>query len=271
MPKYSQNFLTNPAVAEKIASACVPDPEDIVVEIGPGRGFLTGFLIKLYPGRMIAVEIDPAMVRSLKAKFEGAHLRVVEEDFLKTDLEQLCGGKRAVLAGNLPYDVASPILQKVLGWKNFHRAIFMFQKEVAERITAVPGSRDYGVLTLAVRSRADVTMLLGVDKSNFQPVPKVDSAVLIFRRRSEVFFSLPEDERNFFAAVKAAFAHRRKTILNSMSSATDISKENLKAALESAGIDPALRAEAVAMESYLALSRRVPAAFHGQPFGIIQK
>lgn len=228
------------------------------MEIGPGRGFLTGFLAEKYPGRLLTIEIDPEMLGHLRHKFPDDRIvRVLEADFLKVDLSAVLPRDKSVhFVGNLPYAVASPILQKILGWRHFTSAVLMFQKEVATRITASAGSTRYGVLTLAVQSRADVSLVADAGRTSFKPEPKVDSAVLYFKKRKTPVFGGKEEEKNFFRVVRGAFAHRRKTVLNSLSNSLNLEKDETKHWLESAGIDPKLRAEAISLESYLALSRK---------------
>src|SRR3989339_983483 len=124
MPKYSQNFLRNPAVAEKIAFACLKTGAGSVLEIGPGQGFLTSFLIEKFPQKITAVEIDPKMEEILKNKFNGNEMKLIRADFLEVNIDDIISGTDVVFAGNLPYAVASPILQKVLGWAGFRQAVF---------------------------------------------------------------------------------------------------------------------------------------------------
>lgn len=259
--------MNNSHIAREITQACGWNPSDLIVEIGPGRGFLTGFLAEKYPGRLLAIEIDPKMLRYLRHKFpDDKIVRVLEADFLNVDLSAVlpsrtssteatqAGGKSVHFVGNLPYAVASPILQKILGWRHFTSAVLMFQKEVADRITASAGSTRYGVLTLSVRVRADVSLVADVGKSSFKPEPKVDSAVLYFKKKEAPVLGGKEEEKNFFRVVRGAFAHRRKTVLNSLSNSMNLEKDETKRWLESAGIDPKLRAEAISLESYLQLA-----------------
>lgn len=227
------------------------------MEIGPGRGFLTGFLAEEYPGRLLAIEIDPEMLRYLRRKFPDDRIvRVLEADFLEVDLSVVLSGNKSVhFTGNLPYAVASPILQKILDWRRFTSAVLMFQKEVADRITASAGSARYGVLTLSVQSRADVSLVADVGRASFKPEPKVDAAVLYFKKRETPVFGGKEEEKNFFRVVRGAFAHRRKTVLNSLSNSLNLEKDKTRRWLESAGIDPGSRAEVISMDGYLALMR----------------
>lgn len=261
MRKYSQVFLINPQVAGKIADACGRDESDFVVEIGPGKGFLTELLAEKYAGRLIAIEIDPEMVQILRRKFTDDKIaRIIEADFLESDLSAVLPSTGIVqFAGNLPYAVASPILQKILAWPRFTSAVLMFQKEVADRILSGPGFTGYGVLTLSVLARADVSRVAEADKSDFSPRPKVDSSVLYFKRREKAVFEGEDDEKSFFRAAHAAFSQKRKKVLNSLSASLDMEKGELAGILESCGINPGLRAEDIPLEGYLRLSKAISA------------
>ena len=186
-----------------------------MIEIGPGRGALTAHLLER-ADRVVAVEIDPILVQYLRAKFRGPErgedrLELVETDILKTDLARW---GPAVVAGNLPYYIASPIVEKVLGLgAALARAVFLVQKEVAERLTAAPGARDYGYLTVATQFFAEVEYLFTVPPAAFHPAPKVDSAVVRLTPRRE----LPAaDPAAFLRFVSLAFQHKRKTLRNNL-------------------------------------------------------
>ncbi len=257
MRKYSQVFLNNPLVAERIAQTCKKNPFDILVEIGPGKGFLTDFLAARFAGRVIAVEIDPEMVKHLEKKYGGSRsVNIVRADFLQTDISELVPKHAEIhFAGNLPYAAASPILQKLLDWPRFNSAVLMFQKEVAERIIAPCGTSRYGMLSLSAQTRADVSWIMEVSRSNFIPKPKVDSAVLHFQKRKTPFFGGKEEEKRFFKIARLAFMHKRKTVLNSIVKALKCSKPEISGILKFAGIDPALRAETIPPEKYAELAK----------------
>ncbi len=173
--KLGQHFLTNGAVLDRIALAVCPEGEELVVEIGPGKGALTEKLLRR-SGRVIAIELDPVLVEYLRQKFEGeTRLQVIHADVLRTDLAQW---GPVPIAGNLPYYITSPILEKSVR-AGAPRTVFLIQKEVAQRLVAGPGSSDYGYLTLQTALFADTKLLFDVKPGAFKPPPKVDSAVVL--------------------------------------------------------------------------------------------
>jgi len=216
-----------------------------VVEIGPGKGALTEHLLE-HSDRVIAVEIDPYLVQYLRAKFRGNdRLEIVEGDILKVDPGQW--GSVAI-AGNLPYYITSPIVTKVLAMgAGLMRAVFLVQKEVADRLTASPGSRDYGYLTVATQFFAEVESLCDVPPAAFHPVPKVDSAVVRLTPRRD----LPAaDAAAFLRFASLAFQHKRKTLRNNLLEQYD--RATLDALPEGK-----LRAEQMSIEALLELYRRL--------------
>ena len=238
--KLGQHFLIKGSVLDRIAAAACPDPEDLVIEIGPGRGALTGRLQRR-AARVVAIELDPFLVEHLRRKFAGREgLEVVHADVLETDLEQWgC----AAIAGNLPYYIASPILEKTVRGK-FHRAVFLVQKEVAERLAAQPGSRAYGFLTVETSLLAQVRSLFEVKPSACYPPPKVDSAVVLLEPRAA-----PADVDALLRFVGQCFRHKRKTLRNNL--AEICGKEAVEAWPEAA-----LRAEQIPVEQFGEMYRR---------------
>jgi 16S rRNA (adenine1518-N6/adenine1519-N6)-dimethyltransferase len=208
--RLGQHFLTNSNILERIAVAACPEPADLVIEIGPGKGSLTQHLLK-HAARVVAIEIDTILVHYLQQKFKDeARLTIVNQDVLKANLGDW---GPAVIAGNLPYYITSPILEKVFAsGKAWTRAAFLVQKEVAERITAQPGSRDYGYLSVQTQSNARAKILFGVGRGAFHPPPKVESAVFSLERIEPPVEDLPAFLR--FASV--AFRHKRKTLRNNL-------------------------------------------------------
>ncbi|MDA8244438.1 MAG: 16S rRNA (adenine(1518)-N(6)/adenine(1519)-N(6))-dimethyltransferase RsmA [Elusimicrobia bacterium] len=249
MPKYSQVFLADKGICGRIASSLDAFSFDALVEIGPGGGALTEFLFPKYGPRMKAVEIDAALVPALRSRFPG--LEVVNRDFLETDPAELAGPGTAAFIGNLPYECSTAILDRVLAFDRLAAASFMFQKEVARRATARPGDADYGVLALLTAARASAELLLDVKAGSFRPVPAVDSSVLLFRPRR--FFDSAGREAAFRSLVKKAFAHRRKTLVNSLA-LCGADKTAAAAALERAGLKPAARAQELTLEQFAALA-----------------
>lgn len=193
---------------ERIAAAVCPAREDLVVEIGPGRGALTAKLLNR-ARRVIAIELDPYLAAHLRLKYSGGEpLEIVEADALETDLGQW---GPAPLAGNLPYYAATPIIAQAVRL-SIPRAVFLIQKEVAERLVAAPGTRDYGLLTVATIVFARVRLLFEVKPSAFHPPPKVDSAVVLIEPHPPLLAD-PDAFLNFAAL---CFRQKRKTIRNNL-------------------------------------------------------
>jgi 16S rRNA (adenine1518-N6/adenine1519-N6)-dimethyltransferase len=210
--RLGQHFLIKGSILERIAAAACPEREELVIEIGPGRGALTEKLLKR-ADRVIAIELDPYLVEHLRSRYTA---EVIHADVLSIDLAQW---GRAVIAGNLPYYITSPILEKVLPL-DFRRAVFLMQKEVAERLVAQPGSRDYGYLTVQTAVFAHARLLFGVKPSAFHPPPKVDSEVVLLERRPPIV----DDVAGFLRFVSRAFRHKRKTIRNNLPEVPGVSE-----------------------------------------------
>jgi 16S rRNA (adenine1518-N6/adenine1519-N6)-dimethyltransferase len=240
--RYGQHFL-QPVWAEKVVEAIQPRPGDRFVEIGPGRGVLT---VRLAPrvAHLTAIEIDPDMVAVLATDLPP-HVTLLEGDVLEADFVALAGAGRLRLAGNLPYNISSPILFRVL---DAHRrsgaiadATFMLQREVAERLEAGPGSKDYGVLSILVQLHADVRRVLSLPPGAFRPPPKVHSAVVRLTFRPPAVRL--QDEAAFEAMVRSMFTQRRKTLGNALKPFAERRGRLAAEVLRGAGIDPARRPE----------------------------
>ncbi len=249
MPKYSQVFLADKDICARIAGALDDVEFDRLIEIGPGGGALTEFLHPKYGSRMTAVEIDSALLPALRARFSG--LDIVNADFLAADLGKIAGPGRIAFIGNLPYECSTPILEKTLLFGGLTLAVFMFQREVARKITAAPGDHDYGYLSLLTAARASAELVLDVEAGSFKPVPAVDSSVLAFRPR--VFFPGKAEETRFRALVRKAFSHRRKTLVNSLG-LCGLDKAAAAAAVEKAGFKPAVRAQEISLPGFARLA-----------------
>ena len=217
--RLGQHFLARRSILEKIAFSASPEPVPLIVEVGPGRGALTEHLIAR-AGRVVAIEVDPVLVPYLRHKFRDApNLTVVEGDVLATPLAQW---GPAVVAGNLPYYITSPILERVFRmgqlWKG---SVFLVQKEVAERITAEPGSREYGYLSVQTQLFSRPEYLFTVGRGSFQPPPKVDSAVVRLTPRDPVADYGITDVPAFLRFVSLCFRQKRKTLRNNLAGAYD--------------------------------------------------
>jgi 16S rRNA (adenine1518-N6/adenine1519-N6)-dimethyltransferase len=215
--RLGQHFLARPSVLERIAEiACpgevaCPEQAGTVIEIGPGRGALTSHLLSR-AARVVAIEIDPVLVHYLQAKFrEEARLALVPADVLKVDLAQW---GPVTVVGNLPYYITSPIIEKTLALgPQLKRAVFLVQKEVAQRLTAIPGTRDYGFLSVQTQLLSAPELVLTVPAAAFRPPPKVDSAVVQLTPRDN-FPAL--DHRAFLDFVSRCFRQKRKKIRNNL-------------------------------------------------------
>jgi 16S rRNA (adenine1518-N6/adenine1519-N6)-dimethyltransferase len=214
--RLGQHFLKSRPVLARIAEAVCPSREPLVVEVGPGRGALTEHLIER-ADRIVAIEVDPVLIPYLRHKFRDApNLTVVEGDVLTTGLGQW---GPAVIAGNLPYYITSPILSRVFalgdGW---HGSVFLVQKEVAERLTAAPGSRDYGYLTVQTAVHAEARCLFTVSRGAFSPPPKVESAVVrLTPRDARADFGIAAPAA-FLEFASLCFRQKRKTLRNNLAS-----------------------------------------------------
>lgn len=252
-----QNFLSSQEVLEEIAEAAEIEGGG-VIEIGPGFGVLTNELAKR-AGKVVALEIDDNLIPILEDTLsEYDNVKVINRDVLKTDMtaliEEEFKGERVSIAANLPYYITTPIITGVIDAKlPLKNLVVMVQKEVADRLSAKPGSKDYGAISVLCQYYTDVEVVTVVPADLFVPPPKVDSAVvkMVFRDTPAVS---PKDEGMFFKTVKAAFSQRRKTLLNCLTANFSKSKEELTAIMESVGIDPRRRGETLSLEEFKTLS-----------------
>ncbi|MDA8595794.1 16S rRNA (adenine(1518)-N(6)/adenine(1519)-N(6))-dimethyltransferase RsmA [Flavobacteriaceae bacterium] len=211
-----QHFLKDETVAERIADSFSYEGYDDVLEIGPGMGVLTKYLLKK-PTTTHVVEIDSESVAYLHAHYMNLSQRIYEEDFLKSNLKELMGNKSFAIAGNFPYNISTQIVFKTIENREFIPEFGgMFQKEVAERIAHGPGSKKYGITSVLTQAFYDVEYLFTVPPHVFDPPPKVDSGVIFMKRKEKL--NLEVDEKLFFRIVKMSFNTRRKTLRNSLKS-----------------------------------------------------
>ena len=252
-----QHFLRDSGVARAIVDLVAPRGSDLVLEIGPGEGALTSELARR-AGRVIALEVDPELAARLRPRVPD--VEIIEADARGWDYGALVApaGGRVLVVGNLPYSVGKPILAALVAARTAIAAMaLMLQREVAERVAAAPGSRVYGSLSVLTQLYCDVTLALRVLPGAFRPPPKVESAVIRLDVLGEPRVALA-DERRFHVVVRAAFAQRRKTLANALAAGLGRPVDVLRAAAESAGIDPSRRAETLAISEFAELSRRLP-------------
>ena len=214
LKRFSQNFLTNPFYQQKIVAALEIAPQDMVLEIGPGKGALTQHLVKIPCRKRFAIEIDRRLVEELQQQF-GSQLELINNDILNTDLCSLTHQQHLKVVGNLPYHISSPILFHLIdAYRCLRLAVLMLQKEVALRICAKPNNKNYGILSVITQTYAQVEYLFEIKRGNFFPVPKVDSAVIRLKFYPQI--KNLTNEALFRQIVRSAFNLRRKTLKNSL-------------------------------------------------------
>jgi 16S rRNA (adenine1518-N6/adenine1519-N6)-dimethyltransferase len=256
--RFSQNFLVNDQAARKMIDALALNENDIILEIGAGQGALTRHLLDKV-SMVYAVEIDQRLCSYLEGRFQlKDNLKIVNQDVLKINLGELIGSKNVCkVVGNLPYQITSPVLSYLLENKNMISfCVLMVQKEVALRICANPGSRDWSPLSIAVQLYSDVKILFHLKPGSFFPPPQVDSSVvrIDFLPEPKV---LIENQKLFFKVVRAAFGQRRKMVANSLAANLDLPKGKVEVILNKAGIDPRRRAETINLKEFTVLSSTV--------------
>jgi 16S rRNA (adenine1518-N6/adenine1519-N6)-dimethyltransferase len=250
LKRFGQNYLTDNNILNKIADEIKPIPGEKIVEIGPGKGALTEKLVER-GGDILAVEIDKRVIDDLKAKFPTVEF--IQGDFMEIDLKDLFrkSGRKIRIAGNIPYNITSPILFKLIENNEItDDAVLMVQLEVAQRMTGKRGTKDYGILSLIVNFFTEVEIKFKVSPNVFYPRPKVHSAVVHLKFK-ELHYT-EEEKKKFIKIVKAAFGNRRKTLKNSLSNSIfkDID-------FSESGINLSLRAEQLEQEDFIKLVRFV--------------
>ena len=265
-PKLGQHFLTGDANAVRIVDALGNISQRTVLEIGPGRGVLTSLLAK-QARRLIAIELDRVLAAQLRMKFAlYPNIEIIEGDVLAIDFSTLFGPKPGSsrpglvqtpepvpVVGNLPYYITSDILLRLFEFRQcFSTIVIMVQKEVADRLAATPGSRDYGLLSATAQLYAKVERLFTLPPGAFSPAPKVHSSVVRLTMSPRID-SLRVDEEAFIQFLKLSFGQKRKTLWNNLK--TEYAPDSLKQALHEAGVKPTVRAEALPLEKSAAIFR----------------
>jgi 16S rRNA (adenine1518-N6/adenine1519-N6)-dimethyltransferase len=257
--RLGQSFLSDPSTAATIASRARLAPQDVLLEIGAGLGALTIPLAQTVK-KIYAVEKDQQLIDLLKAELLShgiSNCEIISGDILQMDLRRFTASadRKITVIGNLPYNISSQVLIKLIQARHdFSRAIFMFQKELAQRIAAPPGGKAYGRITAMLRYCADIKTLVNVKASAFYPQPKVDSAVIEVKFRPTTDYG-PHDEAMLFSVIKAAFGNRRKTLKNALAaSGLPIDSQTARGALSAAGIDYSRRAETLEPGEFVTLA-----------------
>ena len=259
--RLGQNFLINPEVIEDILDYAQITKDDIVLEIGPGVGFVTEQLVK-YAKKVIAVELDEEAIKELK-KLECDNLELVHNDILKTDISELTGGEKIKVVANIPYYITSPIIAHLLGeiddLANKNRAviedvILMVQEEVARRIVATENSpsKQYGLLTILSQFWADCSIIRLVGRRSFYPAPKVNSALVSLKIRKEPLLQL-SDYTFFRRVIKTSFSQRRKTLKNCLLGG-GFDRDKIISALKKMNLDENIRGEKLSISQFGELS-----------------
>ena len=274
-PKLGQHFLNDPGASIRIVEALGDLSRATVLEIGPGRGVLTSILARR-ARRVIAVEADRVLAAQLRMKFSlTSNVEIIEGDILAVDFNTLFGPKpgstrpgmeqapeKIQVVGNLPYFITSEILLRLFEYRQFFETlVLMVQKEVADRLAAHPGTRDYGLLSATAQLYARVEKILTLPPGAFSPPPKVHSTVVRVVLSPKIE-SLQVNEERFIHFLKASFAQKRKTLRNNLKS--EYPAENLKRAMAKARIHPEVRAEAISLEQSASLFRALNDG-HGSP------
>ncbi|MDX1373183.1 MAG: 16S rRNA (adenine(1518)-N(6)/adenine(1519)-N(6))-dimethyltransferase RsmA, partial [Nitrososphaeraceae archaeon] len=241
LKRFGQNYLTDENIINKIVSEFNPEPEDQILEIGPGKGSLTAMLLQRVD-KISAIEIDRRVILELRKKFKN--LKLVEKDFLEINLSEFYRNKKLRIIGNIPYNLTSPILFKLMQENNVtNDCVLMVQLEVAKRMIAKQGSKDYGILTVLLSYFSDTKLCFKISPNVFYPKPRVHSALvhIFFKELSEE----KEYQKTFIKIVKAAFGNRRKTLKNSFGNSVfkDVN-------FASSGIDLSKRAEQLSIDEF---------------------
>ena len=256
-----QNFLKDDNVIDKILSGARVSEEDNIIEVGPGIGTLTREMGKTAK-KVVAIEIDKSLIPILKETLEKFdNVEVINKDILKVDIQELVkeklNGGPVKLIANLPYYITTPIVMKFLEEDiPVTDIVVMVQKEVADRMNALPGSKDYGALSIAVQYYCETEIVAKAPRHMFVPQPNVDSTVIGLHVREEKKYKV-DNEEIFFKTVKASFGQRRKTLLNSLGGLGFLNKDEIREVLQEANIDEKRRGETLSIEEFANLANKV--------------
>ena len=262
-PKLGQHFLADARIRERIVATLPLLANELIVEIGPGKGAMTELLAQR-SGRVVAVELDPVLVGLLKDRFrDNARIEVVQGDILSTDFGEICrshGTEQCFVFGNLPYYITSPILRRLFSFRRVIRAMaLLVQREVATRITAAPGSRAYGYLSVLAQLFSKPRIVLTVPPGAFSPPPKVQSALVGFELTSAALLAKPQriDAEELLRFAGVSFGKKRKTLRNNL--AGTYSPSRVQWALADLSLPPSIRAEQLGIDELAQLYERLEA------------
>ncbi|MCD6308962.1 MAG: ribosomal RNA small subunit methyltransferase A [Candidatus Latescibacteria bacterium] len=268
--RFGQHFLTDGRIADRIVGSAGIGPDDVVLEIGPGKGILTGRLIER-AREVVAVEIDRDLAGALEVRFGGkGSFRLIAGDILTVDIGGIAGKyeRRIVVVSNIPYNISAPIVELLAANHRYlSRAVIMLQREVAQRLLAEPGSRDYGLTTLNLALYAVGRNVMDVMPGSFHPAPGVVSRVIALELAETCRYPL-DDEAVFRRLTGAAFRQRRKMVRNTLlpfMAASGVSAGRASLLLESAGIDPTVRPERITVDSFVRLSNGLAGEHSARP------
>jgi 16S rRNA (adenine1518-N6/adenine1519-N6)-dimethyltransferase len=256
-----QNFLIQPAIADRIVAASTIEPADEVVEVGPGLGILSDRILRAGVRRLWLVELDPRLAERLQSAFAGhPAVRVVCRDFLEVELAALVERPPVKVIGNLPFNAAGAILRRLDEMRDaIGRMVLMFQREVAERIRAHAGERAYSALSVFTALYWEARDHFRVSAGNFRPAPRVDAEVIVFTPHARAPFARA-DEAMLLGTIRAAFSAPRKTIRNALAGALDATPEAVIVALADAAIDPVARPATLSVADFVRLAHALERA-----------
>ena len=249
--KFGQNFLQDKNIINKIANVAEPTKEDLVIEIGPGSGALTEFLVE--KTRVLAYEIDKDLEETLNNKFKDKDLTIIFDDFLERDINkdlEAFNYKKLYVIANLPYYITTPIITKIINEKiDVEKMVLMVQKEVGERFSAKPGTKDYSSITIFLNYNNDIKKEFIVTKNAFYPKPNVDSIIISFSKKQKKY--KVKDEELFFKLVRDSFSQKRKTLKNNLK---DYDYSKIEKVLVENNIPTDVRAEKLPIEIFIEIS-----------------